>query len=95
MRRQPAVFVPEPEPIFVPTTRATGPLRGDYGTAVSTVETWHVEIVNVRQVPDIFLKNEAVVEALRKVIGPMVRGKNGLREIKGCRVYSTIGSSVR
>lgn len=89
------VYAPEPEPVFVPTAQPRGPLRGDYGTAVSSVETWHVEITNIRQVPDMFLKNEAVIEALRKVIAPMVRGKTGLREIKGCRVYSTIGSSVR
>jgi hypothetical protein len=89
------VFVPEPGPVFMSAPIAKAPLRGDYGTAVSTVETWHVEVVNVRQVPDAYLKHPTVVEALQKVIGPQVRGKNGLRDIKGCRIYSTVGSSVR
>lgn len=84
-----------PAPAFVPTAQPRGPIRGDYGTAVSTVETWHVEVVNIRQVPDAYLRHPTVVEALQKVIGPQVRGKNGLREIKGCRIYSTVGSSVR
>lgn len=88
------VFVAEPEPVFR-TAPAKAPLRGDYGTAVSTVETWHVEVENIRQVPDAYLKHPTVIEALQKVIGPQVRGKNGLREIKGCRIYSTLGSSVR
>lgn len=89
------VFVPEPEPVFNTTAPEKAPLRGDYGTAVSTVETWHVEVQNVRQVPDAYLRHPTVIEALEKVIRPMVRGKNGLREIKGCRIYSTLGSSVR
>jgi cell division septum initiation protein DivIVA len=89
------VFVPEPEPVFNTAAPEKAPLRGDYGTAVSTVETWHVEVQNVRQVPDAYLKHPTVIEALEKVIRPMVRGKNGLREIKGCRIYSTLGSSVR
>jgi hypothetical protein len=89
------VYVPEPEPVFVSKVVEKAPIRGDYGTAISTTETWHVEIENVRQVPDLFLKSPAVIEALTKVIGPQVRGKNGLRKIKGCRIYSTIGSSVR
>lgn len=89
------VFVPEPHPAFVSVAPEKAPIRGDYGTAVSTVETWHVEVTNIRQVPDTFLKHPAVIEALQKVIAPSVRGKSGLREIKGCRIYSTVGSSVR
>lgn len=89
------VFIPEPEPEFVRTTVAKAPVRGDYGTTVSTTTTWHVEVENIRQVPDIFLKNPAVIEALQKVIAPSVRGKNGMREIKGCRIFSTTGSAVR
>jgi hypothetical protein len=89
------IFVAEPQPVFIPKAEEKRPFRGDYGAAVSTVETWHVEIVNVRQVPDAYLKHPTVVEALQKVIGPQVRGKNGLRDIKGCRIYSTIGSAVR
>lgn len=89
------VFVSQPEPVFAAVPAAKVPLRGDYGTAVSTVETWHVEVQNIRQVPDAYLKHPSVIEALQKVIAPSVRGKNGLREIKGCRIYPTLGSSVR
>jgi hypothetical protein len=89
------VFVPEPEPEFVsaPVSRPT--MRGDYGTTVSTTTTWHVEVQNIRQVPDQFLKSPAVIEAVQKVIGPLVRAKNGLREVKGCRIYPTTGSAIR
>ena len=81
--------------VVVSAPVAKGPLRGDYGTTVSTKETWHVEVENIRHVPDQFLKHPAVLEALAKVIGPLVRPANGLRTVKGCRIYSTIGSSVR
>jgi hypothetical protein len=88
------VIVAAPQPAFsVAATRA--PIRGDYGTAVSTVETWDVKVVNIRQVPDAYLRHPTVIEALEKVIRPQVRGKNGLREIKGCEITSTLGSSVR
>lgn len=89
------VFVAAPEPVFTSAPAAKAPLRGDYGTAVSTVETWDVKVVNIRQVPDQFLKHPTVLEALEKVIRPLVRGKNGLREIKGCEISSKLGSSVR
>lgn len=89
------VFVPEPEPVFESAPVAKAPLRGDYGTAVSTVETWDVKVVNIRQVPDAYLRHPTVIEALEKVIRPQVRGKNGLREIKGCEISSKLGSSVR
>lgn len=89
------VFVPEPAPAFNPLGIGKAPIRGDYGTAVSTVETWDVEVENIRQVPDAYLKHPTVIEALEKVIRPQVRGKNGLREIKGCRIFSKLGSSVR
>lgn len=71
------------------------PVRSDRGVLVAETETWHVEIENIRQVPDLYLKNPAVVEALRKVIAPSVRGKSGLREIKGCRIFSTTKATVR
>lgn len=71
------------------------PVRSDRGVLIAETETWHVEIENIRQVPDLYLKNPAVIEALRKVIAPSVRGKTGLREIKGCRIYSTTKASVR
>lgn len=89
------VFVPEPEPVFASSAPTKGPIRGDYGTAVSTIETWDVEVLNIRQVPDAYLKHPTVLEALEKVIRPQVRGKNGLREIKGCRIFSKLGSAVR
>jgi hypothetical protein len=89
------VFVPEPEPVFAPAAPTRGPIRGDYGTSVSVVETWDIEVENIRQVPDAYLKHPTVIEALEKVIRPQVRGKNGLREIKGCRIFSKLGSAVR
>lgn len=70
-------------------------VRSDRGALVAAQETWHVEIENIRQVPDLYLKNPSVIEALRKVIAPSVRGKSGLREIKGCRIFSTTSASVR
>lgn len=88
------VYVPEPEPEYV-TAAPKAAVRGDYGTAVSTVETWDVKVENIRQVPDQFLKHPTVIEALEKVIRPLVRGKNGLREIKGCVISSTLGSRIR
>lgn len=89
------VIVAAPQPAFNPLGVGKAPIRGDYGTAVSTVETWDVKVVNIRQVPDAYLKHPTVIEALEKVIRPQVRGKNGLREIKGCEITSTLGSSVR
>jgi hypothetical protein len=89
------VIVAAPQPAFNPLGVGKAPIRGDYGTAVSTVETWKVEVENIRHVPDAYLKHPAVIEALEKVIAPHVRGKNGVREIKGCRIFSTLGSSVR
>lgn len=89
------VFVPAPEPVFVPAAPTRAPVRGDYGTTVSTVETWDVKVIDIRQVPDAFLKHPSVIEALEKVIRPSVRGKNGLRDIKGCEIKSTLGSAVR
>jgi hypothetical protein len=89
------VFIAEPEPVFNPLGVGKAPIRGNYGTAVSTVETWNVKVENIRQVPDQFLKHPTVLEALEKVIRPLVRGKNGLREIKGCIITSSLSSSVR
>ena len=71
------------------------PVRSDRGVLLASTETWHVEIENIRQVPNLYLCNPAVIEALQKVIAPSVRGKNGLRYIKGCRIYSTIKAAVR
>lgn len=88
-------IVVEHRPAFNPLGIGKAPLRGDYGTTVSTTENWKVEVINIRQVPDAYLKHPTVIEALQKVLGPLVRGKNGLREIKGCRIYSELGSSVR
>jgi hypothetical protein len=83
-------------PVFVPTARPKqAPLRGDYGTAVSTTTTWHVAVENVRQIPNAYLLHPTVIAALEKVIGPQIRGANGLRVIKGCRIWSTVGSAVR
>ena len=87
--------MPEPEPVFVSKAYEKAPIRGNYNATVSIKENWHVEIINVRQIPDTYLKHPAVIEAISKVIGPMIRPANGLREIKGCRIYSTIGSAVR
>jgi flagellar biosynthesis GTPase FlhF len=89
------VFIADPEPVFNPLGVGKAPIRGNYGTAVSTVETWNVKVENIRQVPDQFLKHPTVLEALEKVIRPLVRGKNGLREIKGCIITSSLSSSVR
>lgn len=101
-KREAAVVEVEPEPVIVAapepmfSAAATkSPIRGDYGTAVSTVERWDVKVVNIRQVPDAYLKHPTVLEALEKVIRPLVRGSNGLREIKGCEITSSLGSSVR
>jgi flagellar biosynthesis GTPase FlhF len=103
-QREAAVVEVEPEPVFVAepfapqfasAAPAKAPLRGDYGTSVSTVETWDVEVENIRQVPDAYLKHPTVIEALEKVIRPQVRGKSGIREIKGCRIFSKLGSAVR
>lgn len=71
------------------------PVRSDRGVLVASAKTWHVEVENIRQVPDLYLKNKSVIEALQKVIAPSVRGVNGLREIKGCRIFSTTKASVR
>ena len=89
------VYVPAPAPVFAPVAPTRAPLRGDYGTTVSAVETWDVKVINIRQVPDAYLKHPTVIEALEKVIRPSVRGKNGLREIKGCEIKATLGSAVR
>ncbi len=89
------VFVPEPEPVYVAAAPEKSVTRGEYGTAVSTVENWDVKVVNIRQVPDNFLRHPTVIEALEKVIRPLVRGKNGMREIRGCEITSTLGSRVR
>lgn len=80
---------------YIPLAPVYDAVRSDRGVLVTDTETWHVEIENIRQVPDIFLKNEAVIEALRKVIAPSVRGKTGLRAIKGCHIYATTKASVR
>lgn len=86
----------EPTPVFeAPRVPVYEPVRSDRGVLVAETETWHVEIENIRQVPNLYLKNEAVIEALRKVIAPSVRGKTGLREISGCRIYSTTKASIR
>ncbi|WP_422057357.1 hypothetical protein [Sphingomonas sp.] len=86
----------EPEPVFAAPKLERGPVaRGDYGSSVSLTETWDVEVLNVRQVPDAYLKHPSVIEALEKVIRSQVRGKNGIRELKGCRIFSRTGSAVR
>lgn len=89
------VFVAPIEPVFNPLGVGKEALRGDYGTVVSTVETWDVKVTNIRQVPDAFLKHPSVIEALEKVIRPSVRGKTGLRDIKGCEITSSLSSSIR
>lgn len=82
------VFYAAPAPVYEQT-------RSDRGTLVTSSETWDLEIENIRLVPDLYLKNPAVIEALRKVIAPSVRGKTGLRAIKGCRIFSNTKASVR
>ena len=79
----------------IPIAPVYDEVRSDRGVLVAENTTWHVEIENIRLVPDMFLKNAAVIEALRKVIAPSVRGKTGLREIKGCRIYPETKASVR
>ena len=91
---EPVFIAPELEPVVMTQAAPKAPIRGHYGT-VSGVETWDVKVVNIRQVPDAFLKHPSVIEALEKVIRPSVRGKNGLRAIKGCEITSTFGSAVR
>jgi len=81
--------------IETPRAPVYEPVRSDRGVLVAETETWHVEIENIRQVPDLYLKNPAVIETLRKVIAPSVRGKTGLRDIKGCRIFSSTKASVR
>lgn len=85
----------EPEPVFTVPVITRAPVRGDYGSTASVRETWTVKVTNIRQVPDQYLKHPAVIEALEKVLGPLVRGKNGLREIKGCEIKSELGSAIR
>jgi hypothetical protein len=68
-------------------------IRGDLGAKVSRVEQWKHEIISVRQLPDSILTHAKVVEALDKVIAAQVRG--GLREMKGCRIYSETGMAIR
>ncbi len=86
----------EAAPVYeAPSAPIYDAVRSDRGVLVTDAETWHVEIENIRQVPDLYLKNPAVIEALRKVISPSVRGKTGLREIKGCRIYPVTKASVR
>ena len=85
----------EAAPIFRNTAAPVSKMQGDFGAKVGAVVTWHVEIENIRQVPDLYLKNDAILEALRKIILPSVRGGLKLREIKGCRIFSTTGTSVR
>ena len=82
-------------PVEVESAPIHATVRSDRGVLLASTETWHVEIENIRQVPDLYLKNPAVIEALQKVIAPSVRGKSGLRSIKGCRIYSTIKAAVR
>ena len=86
-----------PTPVFhaAPAAPVRDAVRSDRGVLVTDTETWHVEIENIRQMPDLYLRNEAVIEALRKVIAPSVRGKTGLREIKGCRIYPVTKAAVR
>ena len=92
---EPVFVAPEPEPVVVTQAAPKAPIRGNYGTTVSAVETWDVRVTNIRQVPDVFLRHPSVIEALEKVIRPSVRGKAGVREIKGCEIFSTFGSAVR
>jgi flagellar biosynthesis GTPase FlhF len=79
---QPAA--PEPE-------RTT--IQGDMGAKVARVTTWHHRILSVRQLPDSILKHAKVVEALDKVIAAQVRG--GIREMKGCEIYSETSTAIR
>lgn len=71
------------------------PVRSDRGSLVAAAETWHVKVVDPRLVPAMFLEHPSVLEAIAKVIAPVVRGKNGLRSIEGCEIYSETKASVR
>lgn len=69
--------------------------RSDAGVRVGVKEEWHSAVENIRQVPDLYLKRPAVIEALNKEIQRDVRPKNGVRELKGVRIWRTVGGSVR
>lgn len=86
----------EPEPVYVaPVETEKFVARSDLGVRVGVKEEWDCEVENIRQVPDLYLKRVSVIEALTKEIKRDVRGKNGVREIKGVRIWSTVGSSIR
>jgi len=91
----PVAFRYEPAPVFVPSAAPTRAIKGDYGTTVSTVTVWHAEVENMRQLPDHILKHPSVVEAANKLIQGQVRAKNGIRELKGARIWSTVAGSNR
>jgi hypothetical protein len=89
------VFVPEPVPVFTPVAIDRGIIRGDYGTTAFVAETWNVKVEKVWEVPRHYLSHPTVAEAVEKVIRPLVRGKNGLREIKGCSITPTRSTVIR
>lgn len=68
-------------------------IQGDMGAKVARVTTWHHRIISVRQLPDSILKHAKVIEALDKVIAAQVRG--GVREMKGCEIYSETSTAIR
>lgn len=82
----PLVEITAPQP-----TRAA--IQGDMGAKVARVTTWHHRILSVRQLPDTILKHAKVIEALDKVIAAQVRG--GVREMKGCEIYSETSTAIR
>lgn len=68
-------------------------IQGDMGAKVARVTTYKHRILSVRQLPDSILKHAKVIEVLDKVIAAQVRG--GVREMKGCEIYSETSTAIR
>ena len=70
-----AINTPPPAPI------ATGPVRGDTGSVTGIQELWDFEVTDLDDVPRKWLIPD------EKMIKAAIKGKYGLREIKGIRIF--------
>jgi len=63
--------------------------RGDYGSVASLRTTFDFEVLDISKVP------EAYIMVNEKVVRAAIRGKNGLRQIDGLRIFSRKDAVVR
>ncbi len=84
-------------PSFEATTPAPAPaktqVRGEYGAVASARTVWEFEIEDASKIPVSVLRKYLTADAIEKAMRAAVR--DGVRDVKGVRIFETTKAQVR